>query len=223
MAKAKETVEIRPLEIVKATVRIVGDTPLIMHKWSVKAKREILDKQMKVAKANGKARDAKDPVADFIDSMYWMDGEPLEKNEKGFVEAIGKGARFGFPVTAIKQATVTSAYRCGYTKDMASLRGAFFITGYGDELLVEVKGSRPKMREDMVRVGMGTADIRHRGQFDNWYIDLEISYNKNGVYTLEQIVNLINLGGYSGGIGEWRPEKDGQNGQYHVESVSAAG
>ena len=73
------------------------------------------------------------------------------------------------------------------------------------------------MREDMVRVGMGTADIRFRGQFNSWHMDLTISYNKAGAYALEDIINLISLGGYNCGIGEWRPEKGGQNGMYHVE------
>ena len=99
---------------------------------------------------------------------------------------------------------------------MASLRGAFFIAGEGSELLAEVKGCTPTMREDMVRVGMGVADIRFRGEFANWYMDLQVSYNANGAYTLDQIINLINVGGFSCGIGEWRPEKDGNYGMYHV-------
>ena len=48
-------------------------------------------------------------------------------------------------------------------------------------------------------------------------MDLTISYNKAGAYALEDIINLISLGGYNCGIGEWRPEKGGQNGMYHVE------
>ena len=74
----------------------------------------------------------------------------------------------------------------------------------------------PHIREDMVRV-MGKADIRYRGQFDSWYMDLEISYNKASAYSLKDVVNLIDLGGYNCGIGEWRPEKSGQNGMFHVE------
>lgn len=215
--KREEIIEIKPVEIVTTTIRIKGDTPLIMHRWSEKAKRMILDKQTKATKS--KARDAKNPVGDFIESMYWIEGEPAEHTEEAFEAAVAGGARWGFPVTAIKQATISAAYRNGLTKDMVSLRGAFFIDGEGPDLLAEVKGCVPRMREDMVRVGMGTADIRFRGEFENWYMDLNLRYNKNGVYTLEQIINLINVGGFSCGIGEWRPEKDGQNGMYSVVSV----
>lgn len=216
MAKKNEAaiIEIKPINIVTTTVRIAGDTPLIMHRWSEKAKRMILEKQMKKTKSS--AKEAKNPIEDFIESVYWMEGKPTEYTEEAFDEACKNGARFGFPVTAIKQATISSAYRNGITKDMASLRGAFFIAGEGSELLAEVKGCTPTMREDMVRVGMGVADIRFRGEFASWYMDLQVSYNANGAYTLEQIINLINVGGFSCGIGEWRPEKDGNYGMYHV-------
>lgn len=216
MAKKNEAaiIEIKPINIVTTTVRIAGDTPLIMHRWSEKAKRMILEKQMKTTKSS--AKEAKNPVEDFIESIYWMEGKPSEYTEEAFEEACKNGARFGFPVTAIKQATISSAYRNGITKDMASLRGAFFIAGEGSELLAEVKGCTPTMREDMVRVGMGVADIRFRGEFASWYMDLQVSYNANGAYTLDQIINLINVGGFSCGIGEWRPEKDGNYGMYHV-------
>ena len=212
-AKNVETIEIKPIEIQKTTIRVVGDTPLIMHAWSEKAKREILDKQMKKTKAA--AKQAKNPVEDFIRSMYWLEGFPEEMSEDGFEEAIRNGARFGFPVTAFKQAAISAAYRMGWTKDKMSMRGAFFIDG-DENQMVEIFSDTPLIREDMVKVGMGTADIRFRGEFRNWYAELTISYNKNGQYSLEQIINIINAGGYVCGIGEWRPERDGQYGMFHV-------
>ena len=214
MAKnTTEIIEIRPIQIRKATIHIVGDTPLIMHAWSEKAKREMLEKQMKVTKT--KAKDAKNPVEDFIRSMYWLTPMPTDMTEDGFHAAIDNGARFGFPVTAFKQAAISAAYRMGWAKDKMSMRGAFFIDGDENQML-EIKSDAPIMREDMVKVGMGTADIRYRGEFRNWWADLKISFNANGVYSLEQIVNIINAGGYVCGVGEWRPERDGQNGMFKV-------
>ena len=212
-AKNVETIEIKPIEIQKTTIRVVGDTPLIMHAWSEKAKREILDKQMKKTKAA--AKQAKSPVEDFIRSMYWLEGFPEEMSEDSFEEAIRNGSRFGFPVTAFKQAAISAAYRMGWTKDKMSMRGAFFIDG-DENQMVEIFSDVPVIREDMVKVGLGTADIRFRGEFRNWYAELTISYNKNGQYSLEQIINIINAGGYVCGIGEWRPERDGQYGMFHV-------
>ena len=149
-------------------------------------------------------------------------GNTDEECEIAFNEAVEKGARWGFPVTAIKQAAVMAASRNEIGIKTTALRGAFFIKGEGPDMLAEVKGCVPTMREDMVRVGgiSKTADIRHRAQFDDWYMDLEISYNANGPITLEQIINLVNLGGFTCGIGEWRPEKDGSYGTFMVEGTA---
>ena len=220
MAVKTEIVEIRPIELKKVHIRIEGDTPLIEHAWSVKAKQMMLDAQM--GKAKGKQKPKKSPVEDFIDSMYWLEGKPeitdsMSEEEKmsAYADAIEGGAKFGIPVTAIKQAAISAAYRLGWSKDKVSLRGAFFIEA-DENGMVEIDSDIPVMREDMVRVGMGTADIRFRGQFNNWGADLVLSYNVNGPYDLNSIINMINAGGYVCGVGEWRPEKDGQYGQFHV-------
>lgn len=242
MATKKETtIEISRIQYGEIPVRIVGDTPLIMHAWSAKAKREMLEKQIGATKTA--AREKKNPIEDFVSSMYWLTPMPEEMTYEAVSEII-EGAEFGFPVTAFKQAAISAAYRMGWAKDKMSMRGAFFLTatahGYfaGDlvidhdankvnvvpnqfraEQLLRINSDTPQMREDMVRVGMGTADIRYRGEFSNWWADAVIRYNVNGQYSAEQIVNILNAGGSVCGVGEWRPEKDGQYGMYHVEAA----
>ena len=217
MAKAKTTEEItiRPLDIKQVKIRIVGDSPLIVHAWSEKAKRQMLEAQMKATKT--KAKEKRDPFAEFINSMYWLEGNPEQEDEEGFIEAVGNGARWGFPVGAIKQAANSAAYRLGWVKNQMGLRGAYFLKTEDGGELAEIKGCVPEMREDMVRVGMGSADLRYRGEFQDWYMDFELLYNASGDMTLEQILNCISAGGFAVGIGEWRPEKDGSYGTYHVD------
>lgn len=225
--KATEVIEIRPMDIQKVTVRAVGDTPLIMHKWSEKARKQMLEAQQGIKK--GKAKEVRDPLADFIAAAYFATDESkypgaaavaeeakTAQTIEEFYEICGKGAHFGFPVTAFKQAAISAAYRMGWAKDKVSLRGAFFIEADADGL-VEIHSDLPVMREDMVRVGMGSADLRYRPEFRNWYADLVISYNKNGEYSLENILNMLNAGGYVCGVGEWRVEKDGQNGMFSIQ------
>ena len=216
MKKQDVAIEIKPVNIVRTKLTIVGDSPLIVHAWSEKAKRMMLESQMKTAKTK-KAREPRNPFEEFVDSMYWLTEKPADKSPDAFEEALANGAKFGFPVTAIKQAAIASAYRSGSTKDMASLRGVFFINGTEDSEFATIENSSPEIREDMVRVGMGSADLRYRAEFRNWKMNIILTYNDNGVYTLEHIINAINLGGFMCGIGEWRPERDGQNGMYHVE------
>ena len=70
------------------------------------------------------------------------------------------------------------------------------------------------MREDMVRVSM-TSDIRYRGEFRQWAVDLPLRFNAAAL-SLEQIVALFHVAGFSVGVGEWRPEKNGQYGTFEV-------
>lgn len=220
--KKTELVEIKPIKMNVVEVTLIGDTPLIMHAWSEKAKRMMLEAQQ--GKAKGKKKEIKNPVDDFIQSMYWLSGKPdtdgmdEEQCKEAFENAIQNGAKFGFPVTAFKQAAISAAYRMGYTKDKMSLRGVFFIsTDYGD--MAEIVSDTPVIREDMVRIGMGTADLRYRGEFRNWHTTFRIKYNVNGQYSLENILNVLNAGGMVCGVGEWRPERDGQFGMFHVKTA----
>lgn len=203
-------VEIPKIDIETFAVTVIGDSPLIVHNWSHKAKQAMLDKQMK--KASTKGHDVRNPVEDFITSLYWLSGPPKAYTEAAFEEALRNGARFGFPATAFKAAAVSAGYRGGVTKDKVSTNAAFHIIGD----MVEIFGT-PAMREDMVRIGMGTADLRYRGEFKIWSAVLNIRYNR-AVFSREQIINLINMGGFGCGIGEWRPEKGGSFGMYHVGS-----
>ena len=216
MAKKEETIiQIKPLDIKKVKIKIVGDTPLIVHAWSEKSKRMMLEAQMKTTKT--KAKVARDPFDDFIGSMYWLTEKP-DSTPEAFSKALKKGAKFGFPVGAIKQAANSAAYRLGWVKNQMELRGSYFLeTEFGD--MFEIKGSIPEMREDTVRIGMGTADLRYRAEFKNWYAEMWLNYNASGNMTLEQILNCINAGGYAVGLGEWRVEKDGDFGRFHVEQA----
>lgn len=214
--KKQEIVEIKSIEMQETTLTIVGDTPLIMHAWSEKAKKQMLDAQM--GKAKGKQKEKKNPVEDFINSMYWLTEKPEEYTMEAFDRAIENGARFGFPVTALKQAAISASFRKGWSKDKMSLRGVFFIDGGAGEFM-EIKSNPPIMREDMVKVGMGTADLRYRGEFQNWSATFTLKYDANGQYSLESIINMINAGGTVCGLGEWRVERDGQFGMFHVKTI----
>lgn len=215
MAKNPETaqIELPPLNINLIEVTLIGDTPLICHAWSEKAKKEMLGKQMKEAKP---AKPAKDPVEDFEQSLYRIED-----------------GGYGFPSVAFKSAAVTACTSvAGITKVAA--RQAFHVVGehaavrgtFSGSLmrldLVRILGSEPEMREDMVRVGLGTADIRYRGQFWPWHACVRIRFNAS-VLSDRQIVNLFNTAGFGVGIGEWRSERDGQHGMFHVGTAEELG
>lgn len=186
-----EKVQVSPerIDVRRITVRIVGDSPLITHAWSHKAKQMMLDKQMK---KGTQAKEAKDPERDYEESLYRLpDGG------------------CGFPAVGVKAAAIRGAKGLGMV--MTDARTAFHIEGD----LLRINGE-PRPREDMVRLQGNTADIRYRGEFVEWSIDLPITYNAR-IVSAEQLVAMLDAGGFGTGIGEWRPEKDGQFGRFHVE------
>jgi hypothetical protein len=206
-APKQHVIELPKLTIERAKITLIGDSPLISHRWSEKARAQMLGKQMKTAKG---AKEAKDPWQDYVGSMYWLSPIPDDPSPDDIAEA-----KFGFPVIAFKAAAVDACSHVdGVTKVEA--RGAFHIDGE----MAEIDG-HPNMREDMVRVGMGTADIRYRGEFKEWRTTLTIRYNKN-VLSLDQITNLFNTAGFAIGVGEWRPQRDGSYGMYHVATAEEA-
>lgn len=213
------SITIPGIKIETASVRIIGDAPLIMHAWSVKAKQMILDKQIKKATAG---KEAKDPFRDFVESMYWLTGQPelsaFSDEERALAVSgaplnIGcfSDAQFGFPTRAFKAAAIDAGYQQMVLDKKTTARGAMHIIG---EFAV-IEGV-PVMREDMVRIGSGVADIRFRAEFKEWSTVLNIKYNANAI-SFEQIVNLLNYGGFANGVGEWRPGKGGNNGTFHVD------
>lgn len=189
-AAGVQIIELPRLNTQTLTVTLVGDSPLIMHRWSEKAKREMLDKQMKRARV---AKAAKNPEEDYEQSIYRdANGQPC------------------FPATAFKCAAVDAcSHLAGITKVQA--RGAFHVIGE----MVPIYG-QPAMREDMVRLSGpgGVADIRHRAEFKKWWTGFEVQFNAN-VLSPAQILNLFATAGFAIGIGEWRPQKDGIYGRFH--------
>jgi len=194
MAKKVKTtdqpIELPAMNIKLAEIFLIGDSPLISHKWSEKSKKEIRDKQQKKAKT---AKDIRNPNAEFEDSLYHIEG-----------------GGYGFPAVAFKAAAVNACSHVdGITKVHA--RGAFHIMCE----LVTIEGDEPVQREDMVRVGMGVADLRYRGEFKKWHCKIPVRFNAN-VLSLEQITNIFDTAGFSTGVGEWRPQKNGDYGMFHV-------
>ena len=230
-AKKSETVLIKPIKRVRMPVRLVGDSPCITHNWSEKCKKMMIETMTEPGKKI-KVRQAKYPFDEFARGLYWLTEMPVEKiiddctheevevvTEELFEKAIAEGARFGFPANSFKQAANSAAYRMGWVPNQMVLRGSYFLNAEDGGFLVEIKGDKPMMREDMVRVGMGSADVRYRPIFEHWYCDMILEYNASGAMSLDDILNCINAGGYAVGVGEWRPEKDGDFGRFHIETL----
>jgi hypothetical protein len=206
----------------KTSMTIIGTTPLLVHAFTEKSKREILGKQV----GKTKVKEWRSPARDFVESLYWYNAKPefdftkyahleFEQRENAihdeFQKYIDLGATFGFPSTGLKKAMASGGYRAKVTKDKVSIFGAFFIEGE----FLEIKSNPPEMREDTVRLSSGVSDLRYRPFFREWSAEVNIEFNAD-VITPTQLANLLNIAGFAVGLGENRPEKGGQFGMFKV-------
>jgi hypothetical protein len=201
-------VSLKPIKRETALIEVEGTAPLIVHQWSSKARRMMLDAQQ----GRKTPKQAKDPHQDYLDSMYRFAGTdrsdvlPLDSH--------------GTPTMAFKSATVKGGARAfGKSVKMTELRQSllFLPDGFGEDglqLTRLIVADEPRVREDLVRVGMGTADLRYRAEYRQWSAVLRVEFMPN-VIDLDSVVALIDAGG-ANGVGEWRPERSGSFGTYRV-------
>ena len=194
---------VAPIELQRITfgeieIPIIGITPLIQNKFSEKARNMMLAKQMGETRQK---KPPKNPEADYLASLHPMpDGG------------------YGHPATAFKSATVEAA-RFFDGLAMTDLKRCIFVVGEGEDQLVRING-KPTMREDTTRNETGVADIRYRGTYWPWSAVLTIRFNAVKL-SAHAVVNLVDAGGQSSGIGEWRPgskkANNGSYGQYRIQ------
>lgn len=190
-------IDVQKIDIGKLLVPILGTTPLIVHRFSEKAKRQMLDKMQ----GHRTVKEPKNPEAEYQAAFY--------RFEEG---------GYGLPIGAFHQATVGAARFYGKDVTMTGLRQFMFMRGepgVDGISLVRIEGSEPFMREDVVRVGQGT-DLRYRPQFTEWNTILTVLYVKSAL-TQSSVLSLIDAGGLGVGVGEWRPEKKGEFGCYGID------
>lgn len=196
-----ELVSIPAMDVKVAKLSLIGTSRLVCHAWGKKAKGSIGGGGRR--KPDPKADPApRDPVAEYEASLYR-----------------GNGDGYWFPALAFKLAAVSAARQIDGLA-MTLLRGAFHVL----DDFVQIEGT-PRMREDTVNVGgkagkgSGSADLRYRADFgEEWSVTIRIRYNA-AVITLQNLLNLYAVAGFAVGVGEWRPERDGNWGMFRVAGM----
>jgi len=194
--KADETeislaeVRVKPPEFKVFEVEIRGISPLVVHRFSEKAKEEMRAKQGR--KVRGIVRPPKDPVAEFEAAKH---ADPQTGME-------------GVPCAAFKAALMAAAsfYK---TIPISQLKGCIFILpDFQDQDgadCVQIRG-KVRMREDTVRLAGPSAvtDLRYRPEYTDWSATLRIQFDATMV-NVDLILALLVRAGFSVGVGEWRP------------------
>lgn len=185
MKSKSVSVEVVEFSIRQVSIPIIGISPLIVHAWSEKSKRMISDKQ--AGKAKNKKHEIRNPQDDYENAKH-----------------ISASGWEGLPAAALKAAMIRGAKMVGMV--MKDTQASFFVNADCDQTqLVRIHGES-RMRTDMVRVGMGAADIRYRPEYLEWYMELNIDFNE-GLISIDQLHQIVKAAGYGNGLGEMRPEK----------------
>ena len=81
--------------------------------------------------------------------------------------------------------------------------------------LVPITFAEHFIDEKLMSPKKGAPVLVHLNRFSGWKAEFTLSYTENA-YSIEQIVNIINLAGFGIGIGSGRTSGYGR---YHVESI----
>lgn len=179
-------------DIRTVAVEISGTAPLMIHKFSQKAREQMRAKQAEGSTATKRrARDPKDFDAVFHGARH-LSAEGWD----------------GIPAGAFRAAMISACRLVGFKMTLAKL--SVFIVADGLDTddgtpLVRIYGGEPERNEMVARNETGVADIRVRPMWREWSCKLRVRYDAQQ-FTLTDIVNLLNRAGTQVGIGEGRPD-----------------
>lgn len=201
----KGAVKVKPLQLQRLTLGLKSLSPMMQHKWAEKAKEQMRQKH---AGVKAKNRDVRDPEAEFRDAAYrFSDGS------------------YGILAKALKAAILSAAHKdMGLPRTVVAKSLRVLGDPEGDvsplhpDALIAIDCDEPTNREDYVRVGNNSTDLRYRPYFEWWTAEVTFIFDSEWL-TPEIIVNLIERAGFGFGIGEWRPEKGGDLGCFGVDDA----
>ena len=204
----KEIVNLRPVEIGRARIHIVGDGTLCLNKMNNRNKRTLTDQR----KDRAKSMEVPNEWEDIITAIHWRDGDPTEFTEESLIDCLKNNAPC---ITAfgLKKSWGQAVVRNEIDSYATKFDNAVNITAINN--LVPVSFSDHSIDEKLMSPKRGAPVLVRLNLFSGWTADIDISYTAN-VYSLDQIVNIINLAGFGLGIGSGRTSGYGR---YHVESV----
>lgn len=176
-------------------LKIVGEAPLILNKWSEKNIKAIEEKQGRTAKSMVKS--IRVPEEEVREATHFIQSGP----HKG---------KPGIPALAFKNSAVAACTSLGRDFPKTKARQAFHVIG--DILPIE---GEMVPRKDTIKYPNGSGGLAYRPSWNQWSVNLDIRYNSN-VISPEQIASLFSLAGFAVGVGCWRPEKNGDKGLFKV-------
>lgn len=187
----KETVVITPPRFRTAEFKLIGISPLVVHRFSEKAKVKIAE----TAAAGDTAKSKKKKDAVDFDQNYL---NAFHVSTEGW---------YGFPASAFRNAMIEACKIVNYVMTRAKL--AIFVEAEGiDEVegigLVQIEGKPEKMSMAVRNQNTGGSSICVRPMWRKWGMSLKVRFDED-MMTLSDITNLLARAGEQVGVGEGRP------------------
>lgn len=196
-ADDKRTVVIEAPKFETAMITIVGVAPYVQHKFTQKAREQMMAKQRAGSQAKkGIRREPKDFDALYQESQY--------RSREGWR---------GIPAPAFRNAMISACRIVGFQMTRAKL--SVFVEADGFDVddgtpLVRIEGE-PRIHEACVRNETGVADIRWRPMWEQWSAKVRVRWDSSQ-FSAQDVVNLLARAGMQVGIGEGRPDSKSSNG-----------
>lgn len=207
MAKT-EVIELKAIEPKVATIVIEGDGDLVLNKMNSVNKRDLIDKR----KDKAKSMEKPNLWEQIITAMHWRDGEPTDLSEEGLEDALVNNAPC-ISTFGLKKSFDQAVVRYGVDTYATKFDAALNIIAKGN--LAPIKFTEHTVDETLMSPKKGSPVLVHLNRFSGWMAEFTIQY-VDSIYSLEQIVNIINLAGFGLGIGSGRSSGYGR---YHVVAV----
>lgn len=203
-----ETIEIKRIDVKQVTVKIVGDGDLILNKMNDISARQLTDQRKNKAKDMGVPNEWEQ----IITALHWRDGKPTDFSEQGLIDALKNNAPC---ITAfgLKKSFGEAVVRNEIDKFKTKFDPSVNIIAKGN--LIPIKFTEHYIDEKLMSPVRGKPVLVRMNRFSGWSAEFTIQFTEN-VYSLEQIINIINLAGFGLGIGSGRTSGYGR---YHVEEV----
>lgn len=203
-----ETIEIKRIETRQVTVKIVGDGDLILNKMNDVSTRQLTEQR----KNKAKNMEVPNEWEQIITAMHWRDGKPTDFSENGLIDALKNNAPC---ITAfgLKKSFGDAVVRNEIDKYKTKFDNSLNIIAKGN--LIPIKFTEHYVDEKLMAPKKGSPVLVRMNRFSGWSAEFTIQFTEN-VYSLEQIINIINLAGFGLGIGSGRTSGYGR---YHVEEV----
>jgi hypothetical protein len=191
--QTSKTVQITPPNIKTAVFKIEGTAPLVIHRFSQKAKNGMLAKIAAGSTSGSKKKKH----------------EPTNTNDTfNAARYISKEGWDGFNVSSIRCALISACRLVGFKMTLAKM-SAFVLADGRDAAepevgLIRIYG-KPRKTEMVARVETGQAYVTVRPSYDEWKATIRVRFDGDQ-FTVEDVSNLLARAGEQVGIGEGRPD-----------------